>query len=151
MRRLYDAGKDDREIAAELGTSFRSVWLWRQRNNLSPQSCSRKYPPSPNKSRKKSTRVLDEPAAMVAWLRGKTDAEIVKTAGGDLSAVAAWRRQYGLSANLARKVTKGQAYELPAAAVEAKAREAGLTYGQYQAREWEAARRRNVPLWGTTP
>ena len=149
MRQLYDAGKDDRQIAAELGVSRTTVWTWRQQEKLQPQSTRRTYPPSPNKTRKKEKPPLDEAAAMDAWLSGKTDFDIARSIGSDLTAVAAWRKQVGLNANRAKPVAKGQTYDLPAAAVEAKARAEGLTYGQYQARRFAAGQINNVPDLGT--
>ena len=148
MRQLYDAGKDDRQIAAELGVTRTAVWTWRQEHHLQPQSAQRKYPPSPNKTRAKPR--LDETAAMAAYTSGKTDKEIAEVCGCTAPTIANWRKRYGLDGNHAKQVPKGQAYELQAAAVEARARESGLTYGQYQARLFEAAQNpRGVPYLGT--
>ena len=149
MKHLYDAGKDDREIAAELGVTRTAVWTWRQENHLQPQSVRRKK--APLQSHPKLPKApVDEDAAMAAYLAGKTDFEIAKAIGCDLAAVADWRRRVGLNPNRAKRVAKGQAYELQAAAVEAKARESGLTYGQYQALRFEAAQNpHHVPDLGT--
>ena len=145
LQQLYDAGKGDREIAAELGVSRNVVWTWRQANSLLPQSVRKKK--APLQSRPKLPRApVDEDAAMSAYLTGKTDFEIAKAIGCDLVSVADWRRRVGLNPNRAKRVAKGQTYELPAAAVEAAARAAGLTYGQYQSLRWEAAGRPARPI-----
>ena len=87
---------------------------------------------------------------MAAYLDGKTDFEIARAIGCDLTSVRDWRKRCGLTANRAKQVPKGQTYELQAAAVEARARESGLTYGQYQARLFEAAKNPHyVPNLGT--
>lgn len=149
MRQLYDAGKDDRQIAAELGVTTRTVWLWRQSNGLLPQGVRQRK--APDKPRPKLPKApIDEDAAQAAYLAGKTDFEIAKAVGCDLTSVTDWRKRCGLTANRAKQVPKGQTYELQAAAVEARARESGLTYGQYQARLFEAAQDpRGVPHLGT--
>ena len=161
MRRLYDSGHNDREIAAELGISRRSVWTWRQEEGLPP--ASRRYPTSrpqadkPARVRKGPKPRLDEAAAMAAYTAGRTDKEIAEERGCSVPTIALWRKRMGLPPNLAPRPThkpRARTYDLPAAAVEARAREAGLTYGQYQAREWEANgrpayRKRKVPDPGT--
>ena len=171
MRRLYDGGLNDTQIAAELGISRRSVWTWRQAVGLPAPSTRRrqgirpkgrpaaaKRPPAPKAApapRKRGPRIrLDEAAAMAAYTAGKTDREIAEERGCTANTIANWRKRMGFPPNRPQRPSRAHTYELPAAAVNARAREAGLTYGQYQALEYEAAgrppyRKRAVPRSGT--
>lgn len=157
-RQLYASGHNDHEIAAELGISVRAVWTWRQGEKLPPVSRRSTTSRVPRKSpqRRGPKPRLDEQVAMTAWLAGKTDREIAETCGCSVSTITSWRKRYGLDPNRAQRPTraKEKAYDLPAAEDEARAREAGLSYGIYKARQWEADgrpahRKRAVPDLGT--
>lgn len=75
--------------------------------------------------------------AMVLYMQGNTDAEMADRLGVSKSAVGTWRRINGLSVNKrAGAAVKGVRKLSPLAADAIAAREMGLSYGQFKAKQY---------------
>lgn len=80
---------------------------------------------------------VDPVRAMVLYMQGNTDAEMADRLGVSKSAVGTWRRINGLSANKrAGAAVKGGHKLSPLAADALAAREMGLSYGQFKAKQY---------------
>lgn len=125
---LYDQGLLDKQIADRLGCTAQTVFRWRKRNGkpLRPR-----LPPSNKK--------MDEVRARELYDRGLSDTEIGEIMGLSRSTIATWRNRRFLPCHT--KASKKARRLSPLAAVNAAAREHGMTYGRYAALLWEEQKR----------
>lgn len=81
---------------------------------------------------------VDPVRAMVLYMQGKTDSEMADRLGVSKNAVGTWRRINGLSANkrAGAAVNGGRKFS-PLAADAIAAREMGMSYGQFKAKQHE--------------
>lgn len=79
---LYDEGRTDEEISAQLGCSLYAFRNWRSAHKL-PQNRPRRF-------------AFDEALAMELYRDGKTDAAIAAATGLSKSGVYSWRKRNGL-------------------------------------------------------
>lgn len=82
---LYKEGKNDREIADELGVVPGAICYWRNQNLLDPIP-------------KKGTGQIDEGKARELYEAGKHDPEIAEVFGVSPQSIFNWRKQRGLPA-----------------------------------------------------
>lgn len=86
----------------------------------------KKYIPS-------TKRKIDGERAMWLWSQGKTDEQIADGCGVSRDSVANWRRRNGRLPPNRKKKRHCPPWLEKVAAVNAMAREAGMTYGKYMA------------------
>lgn len=92
----------------------------------------------------KTRRVIDDSCAWHHYNLGKTDAEIAAACGVHKNTVANWRKRHMLSARVPQKQkkeaqpqhAKKERILTPLERDAVAAREAGLTYGKYKARQY---------------
>ena len=159
VRRLWSHGMTDDQIAASMGISTRSAQRARLKAGLRrPKGRHADAAPGGHTAPATYYPLSGQEAdtAIRLYLDGRTDKEIAGELHRGVARVGRWRNLLGLKPNRKRPEPKPPRpdYTLPAAAVEARARAAGLSYGQYQARLYEAAgrpryRKIKVPDLGT--
>ncbi len=91
LRRLYDAGLNDQQIASEANISSTTVWKWRQKNNL------------PANVKPGTAETTDYAKIEELYFKGMKDTEIAQAVGCSRRTVGHWRHRMGYAPNRSSK------------------------------------------------